>query len=707
MAAVQVTSAANTRLGGASPPNGAFAKTAAGRLWLLVSNQTSSRWELWYSDDNGTSWAENTAARVTTSFSISDQYAFVIDADGHAHWWNQTANAYRRMANISTGTSWSSPFTTSATAAAASKPSIVAHPEGTGWKVHLGHAFATSLLGEYQHTTYLTRLNITSGGTVTADVTDSIISQTSSPHPTSLNGSAPILDFHHTGDGKTVAGGTPHLYAIYPFRKTVGSGGGVKFRKATYSAGSWTWGTERLLVATGQENAAALAATFDGTRMVAMYIADSDGTVPFVVERDAADTTTTTRTPPDPSTGTAILTAAVTYATGDADLVLAYATSTAGDTKYVVFDRSAGTWGSWTALDGSNTNASMHAVHGTLGANVDLAWHRTGTVNVYASHLVLNSAPTAATWAAPTDNTAADVNAALTLDWTFTDPDAGDVQSSYALRRQIGAGSYSYWNAGTSSWQGSEVQNGSSTTAVTLASGWGAGSDANHAYAVKTWDAAGTVGVYSAVVTVVPSVKVNPTLTTPAAAATVGTANLTAAWTVTEQTAYRLKLYDAAGTTTLWDSGWVTANVATASAAIAYALANGTSYKAGIQTRNNEGLASTEAINSFAVSYTPPATPTLAATANTPAGAITVAITNPTPTGSQPAITGNDLYVRVAAGGTADGERPVAGDGVRIATGLASGASYVDRAAASGVTYQYRARALGVNGTSSDSAWTA
>jgi hypothetical protein len=45
-------------------------------------------------------------------------------------------------------------------------------------------------------------------------------------------------------------------------------------------------------------------------------------------------------------------------------------------------------------------------------------------------------------------------------------------------------------------------------------------------------------------------------------------------------------------------------------------------------------------------------------------------------------------------------------DGVRVAAGLVPGATYDDWQAVSGVAYKYRASAVGVNGTSSPSAWT-
>jgi hypothetical protein len=97
-------------------------------------------------------------------------------------------------------------------------------------------------------------------------------------------------------------------------------------------------------------------------------------------------------------------------------------------------------------------------------------------------------------------------------------------------------------------------------------------------------------------------------------------------------------------------------------------------------------------VRTFAVSYTPPATPTFTTTAQN--GYIAIAVTNPAPTGSEPTVVTNDLYRRIS-GATA---------WERIKTGIANNGTYSDYAVASGVTYEYKVRANGNNETTADSA---
>lgn len=81
-------------------------------------------------------------------------------------------------------------------------------------------------------------------------------------------------------------------------------------------------------------------------------------------------------------------------------------------------------------------------------------------------------------------------------------------------------------------------------------------------------------------------------------------------------------------------------------------------------------------------------------------------ITNPAPTGSEPTVTGNDVWVRVATGGRKDVDRPVGGDGARLALAVASSGTFVDRAPRANTVYEYRVRAQGDNDVSAWSAWT-
>ena len=122
---------------------------------------------------------------------------------------------------------------------------------------------------------------------------------------------------------------------------------------------------------------------------------------------------------------------------------------------------------------------------------------------------------------------------------------------------------------------------------------------------------------------------------------------------------------------------------------------------------NAEGLAATPDTNSFSVSYTLPATPTVVVTPSTSLAKITVTPTQPTPGGGQPTVTSIDIFVRCAAGRNyPDGERPVGGVGIRVGAALPPSTAWVDYPSA-GVAYEYMVRANADNGTYADSAWTA
>jgi hypothetical protein len=156
--------------------------------------------------------------------------------------------------------------------------------------------------------------------------------------------------------------------------------------------------------------------------------------------------------------------------------------------------------------------------------------------------------------------------------------------------------------------------------------------------------------------------------------------------------------YDNLIATTLpeqYDSGW-RAEVDTRSFTPPVTMPNNTGWAVTVETRNLEGLPSGRVAVGFTVVYLEPNTPTLVATPVPASGWISVAITNPAPSGGRPAVASNDLYRRMV-GDTVE---------VRVAVGLANGATYNDWGATDGVNFEYRALAAGVNGTSIFSAWT-
>lgn len=494
----------------------------------------------------------------------------------------------------------------------------------------------------------------------------------------------PVIDFHHTGDGKTVQGGTPHLYTI-----AASPDSGVVYRKHTYSAGTHTTGAT-VVLDSGTVNAGRLSGMFDGSRMCVVWSPSSAATTLKFAERDAADTTTTARTPTALSDGTILGVSATVDVAGD--IWVAAIGDTSDDVSTSKLVRSTLTWGSWTATEAITATAdSVQLRRCGVGQKIGVVYVQdTGTDAVrFHEAGTANSAPLAPSWV--TAAGAADVAAALLLDWGFNDDQTvyGDTQSAYSVKRTMSA-TDRWWN-GTDWSATSETYITSSDTSLSLASSWAAASDATRDYYVRTKDSAGLAGPYSDALNIVPSAKVNPSITS---AATEDTATRTTTWTASEQTAYRARiLLD--GTTLLEDSGWV-ASSALRAHTFACTLTNLTTIVEEVTTRNLEGLASTADTNEFAVSYTPPFIPTVQVHADLPTGAITVAINNPTATGTRPEVTTQEVWRRE------DGET---GDGVRVAVGVAEDDDWIDWQFEFGTNYEYRTRTFGDNGTAVYGVW--
>ncbi|HQZ36006.1 MAG TPA: hypothetical protein PK020_16385 [Ilumatobacteraceae bacterium] len=673
--AVDIVAAASSRVAQRS-----MAATSTGRMWVAVGNDGSNKIEMWYSDDSGATWTENTAAEITWTGAAGQNFALFIDADDHAHLVYDTsapAIEYRRNKSISATSAWSAATSVDTVDLGYSLPDLVAHREGTGWKAHLLYKANTTGPGESMKYTPIT---ITSADAITVGTKTTF----ASGNAVSTGG----IDFHHTStDEKAIQSSTPHLYMVWTETSNL-----VKFVKWSYSGGTWTAGTVRTIYYGAAAPSAQM--VFDGTRVVITLM---DGVNVGLYERDAADTTTTTRA----GGGSTLFGYNMTY---DADQNVWYIGLASTDLKGLQWIRATNTWGSLQTLDTDDPSMGV-ALRRYAGNTIPIAYGTTTSNKVRYDTSVNNVAPSAPTWV-NTDNVGADVGAALTLDWNFVDDNPGDAQTAYTLRRQIGAGAYAYWKAGTSTWDAAVQKITSSTSAVTLASGWGADGDDDHKFAVLVYDVLDTVSVYSAELTVTPSVPSVPVITTPADAGTVASASLTAVWTCTSQATYLVELLDSAGTTVLHSSGVVTDSVSR-SYVIPYALVNGTSYKVQVTCVNAEGLAATPDTNSFSVSYTLPATPTVVVTPSTSLAKITVTPTQPTPGGGQPTVASIDIFVRCAAGRNyPDGERPVGGVGIRVGAALPPSTAWVDYPSA-GVAYEYMVRGWADNGTYADSAWTA
>jgi len=675
------------------------ATTSDGTIWTCLYDGANSRWTFWYSDDDGSSFSENTNLRTASSSSTVKAAIAISDND----WlWFAAANS-TSLGKLS--------YTTSAVTSTSSwdqTPNLQFADYGSidlcvVKKSGSPTYYTACVVGERTNVNhlYLEQARVEStGGAPTQS--PKVLDQTITAAKQQVT-----IDWTHTGDGKTPSG-TPSLFVAYNNAGTVGNVL-VKLSEnltpGVYNSAS----SVRTLASNAAQSNDALTGVCDGSRFVVAFIDDSSDLLPQVYQRDYADTTTTEL----PTSGSipALSDGAITSLSlgvaddgTSGDFRLYAVGTTSDDVKYTEYDRSADTFSAWTTIGTTTaTNLSLSVQRGSYNYGLSLLW-TSGSGSPYDIVWEVdqtNIAPLAPTWESPANGSAADAGSTLALDWAFNDS-PGDTQSAYALKRTISA-AVTYYRASDSTWQASEIKNTSTTSGVTLPTTWAADGE-TASFECKTWDALDVEGVYGDALEVLGSTPVTPVLTAPTDSSTVTGPTPTITWTATEQTAYRLR-WLTSGDVELYDSGKVVST--TKSLTSPYSLANGlVGAKVEVRVWNDDDLEGSTDTHSVDVTFTEPATPTYVVSAVPASGYISVAITDPTPTGSEPDVTSHDVYVRVASGGRQVGERTVNDDGIRIATGVAENGTYLDYAAPSGVDLEYRTRAIADNGTSTYGAWT-
>jgi len=294
-------------------------RTSNGVLWEVHTSGFSIM--ALYSVDDGVTWVNDTGnipVNSGGSGTIKANCSFFIDKDDYAHivWkqagtfgsWTAGYIYYRRGTPNAdrTAYTWSPSVVIYNGDTNGDYPDIIAHREGTGWAVHIVFSYA---LGSVNSTTWV-KIAIDNLQNIGAPSS----MQIGGNYGTGIH-TWPSIDFNHTGDGKTVAGGTPHLYAAWS-AGAAGSGKGIRFRKATYSGGTWTWGTEREIDSTRYmpSVAAWLDCIFTGSKLWLAGGLLAPGNSMVLYERDLADTTTTTHVLINPVSGdTQLVEGSATY----------------------------------------------------------------------------------------------------------------------------------------------------------------------------------------------------------------------------------------------------------------------------------------------------------------------------------------------------------------------------------------------------------
>jgi hypothetical protein len=445
----------------------------------------------------------------------------------------------------------------------------------------------------------------------------------------------PSLDIQHSGDGKTAS--TPHLWCSYGRTR-------VNLIKCGWNGKGWSTPPGGYTMVSSVPAQNSMRGAFDGRRHLTATANPSILDTVAVYERHVSHTgTAVKRTSAAHPTGN-VRSCTVTYDYASDDFrVYAVGTSTP-DLYHTTYDRSAGTWSAWVVVTATDV---LGATPENYSARRSAAF--TARFDVVVAHAATTVAhyqttqsytPGAPTWL--TASGVADVAATLLLDWQYNNQDPADAQTAYALRKQEGAGAFEYWRASDSTWQATEQKNLTATTAVTLPTAWGVNADLTHSYSVKTWSGADVASVYSAVIQIVPSALVNPTITAPTAAQVLTSDTVTATWTVSEQTAYRARLFKSG--IVVSDTGYITSTALLHE--FDYQLIDNSSWSIQINTKNLEGLPSTTIQVAFTTNFVEPAMPTLTLTPMAGIGAIRAVFANPAPVGAEPAVLAQDLYRR-------------------------------------------------------------
>lgn len=540
-------------------------KPPAGGGSSFTVTLTGTTLDLWRQPASVGGWVHQTGMALVRA-NIIELGGFFIDAYSFGHLVYRVYESgkdrvfYRRINIISDPNVWGSEYLVcEAVAASAGAVYMGTDVIANGTRVAIAACYAQSPVTGIE----LHALKIATATAFPSTITTVTYTSFGGSRKWSWTGSGymkPALDFQHNGTAHTST--TPHLWVTLGRTRSV-------FAKLPWGSGKWT-GPSALstFAASGTVVASNYnAARWDGTRYLATAVLSASPDVVTVYERDSANTKTIIRaTPGHPQAN--IRARAINYESTTKDIRVYGVGTTTAQLYFVDYNRAAGTWGSWAQLSATALQDvdSWGLRRGTAGASrFDVYWQPASASPYTLAHVeqALSFAPATPRITAPLTGQPSDVGDPLYIEWTFSDPDPADTQSAYALSKQEGVATIEYWNASSGLWQGSEAQNASTVSNVTLAVGWGVDGDATHNYKVKVWDNTSTPSGYSTVASVVPATWTAVTITTPAAGAVLTSDLLSPAWTVAgaDQTAVRLKLYkafDQFGRTTA--NGWGTSD---------------------------------------------------------------------------------------------------------------------------------------------------
>lgn len=581
---------------------------------VAVIGSTSTNAEFWYSNDNGTTWTQYAAGTSDITGATNVSIASYVDSGSVERLvavWEQSGtggsrtdgDVYMAVGTFNAGRTtltWGTAVAHLTGGPYGPYPDVVVHAEGTGGKAHLVMSYSGA------NAVYHVVGTIDSAGALTTAYNNQF----------------------GAGGYPTIAlnAATKDLYVAWS-GTTTGADQGIRFAKGAYSAGAWTWGTDREIDNTRYINSVAtwLRCLYDGTRVVIVgEVFDGTNYDLIAHERDTADTTTTTRLLLDNAATTARLDFGSASFDGNGNLYIFGVNQDQADGSknlvYRIWTRATATLAAQVVVDATVGDAYANAKVGYANGSIEIIYRDliASPYDIKYFSYILNVAPNAPTLVSPIGGTVIDRAITQRFSWTSSDPDAGDSQSKFDLQyRLVGAPS---WTAVT----GTTPNNFYDMPAATLAAG-------DYEWQVRTYDALGVVGPYSAssffTAATAPAL---PTITTPTSGSTVSN-TVSFTWSAPAQTSYQIrKVADIAGvadTATVYFDTAEVVDIAARSRTLTFPVNNRYEH---LQVRiKNSGLWSTWASVRVLVSYTAPLVPTLVATPNDATGSIVIAITNP------------------------------------------------------------------------------
>lgn len=479
-------------------------RTQDGTLWAVVPGGTVNQLEYFYSKDEGVTWTNKGSLRTDI---WAGNASIFIDLDDYMHVaWTQSitsgsitsGNVYysRGTPNASrTGYTFTSPMNISSVA---TMPDIIAHKSGSGWKVHIT-CIASNTFLQYH------RLNVANAGTITQDAGVNLrnYSPNSIVHP--------CIDFHHTGDGKTVKNSDPHIFIGCSAGPNTTYG--IRFFKITHASGVWTVGTEREIDAAMYVNDAIddwwFNLFFDGTRVVMGGHLWGGASILRIWERDVADTTTTQiYTSGNLSGGTYWFGGSMTY--DQAGNIYVLGSPESGATSFTL------QLAKWTRGVGMNapiligplrTRSYPSFKRGSSYGKIEWIYIM-GTNQpyqvMYNSHSeFLNNTKPTITVTGPADNSSQALNSTF-VQFTWTMGNSAGTQRAYAFRRRkVGTSEWEYWDGRVTRWISNMVYSENTVGVTSFPNGyWPKGS---WEYQIRVRDTLDQVSDWSSVRTVINS----------------------------------------------------------------------------------------------------------------------------------------------------------------------------------------------------------